>query len=98
MLEEESREGRALGFTGKQAIHPSQVELIQGAFGPQESEIGWAARVVAGDAEARSEGRGAWRLDGKMVDAPVVKAARAMLERARLCGVDVEKHLKAARG
>ncbi|KAG4263896.1 hypothetical protein FPRO04_09224 [Fusarium proliferatum] len=42
ILEEESREGRSLGFTGKQAIHPSQVEAIQRPFGPSTEEVQWA--------------------------------------------------------
>ncbi|KAJ9152022.1 Citrate lyase beta [Pleurostoma richardsiae] len=89
-LEVESREGRALGFTGKQAIHPSQVEVIQPAFAPSESEVEWAMRVEVRDAKARRDGKGAWSLDGKMVDTPVVKRAMALLEKAALCGIDVE--------
>ncbi|VZH92055.1 unnamed protein product [Fusarium fujikuroi] len=46
-LEEESREGRSLGFTGKQAIHPSQVEAIQRAFGPSTKEVQWACQAIA---------------------------------------------------
>ncbi|KAI0555593.1 Pyruvate/Phosphoenolpyruvate kinase-like domain-containing protein [Xylaria curta] len=97
-LEEESREGRSLGFTGKQAIHPSQVEVIQQAFGPSESEMKWAAEIYMGDIEARKQGKGAWSLNGRMVDAPVVKAATALIDRARACGIDVDAYLKSVEG
>ncbi|KAI1740068.1 Pyruvate/Phosphoenolpyruvate kinase-like domain-containing protein [Xylaria scruposa] len=93
-LEEESREGRSLGFTGKQAIHPSQVEAIQRAFGPSESEVRWAAEIYMGDIEAQKQGKGAWSLNGRMVDAPVVKAATALIDRARACGIDVDVYLQ----
>ncbi|KAL6414375.1 hypothetical protein AUP68_00894 [Ilyonectria robusta] len=88
-LEHDSLEGRALGFTGKQCIHPLQVEIVQKAFGPSEEILRWAVKVQQGDAAARAEGKGAWKLDGKMIDAPVVKRALALLERARLCGIDI---------
>ncbi|KAF4966458.1 hypothetical protein FSARC_5864 [Fusarium sarcochroum] len=92
-LEEESREGRSLGFTGKQAIHPSQVEIIQSAFGPSDEEIRWAAQVYVGDIESQKTGKGAWKLDGRMIDAPVVKSAMALLDRARACGIDADAHI-----
>ncbi|KAL6884747.1 Pyruvate/Phosphoenolpyruvate kinase-like domain-containing protein [Trichoderma evansii] len=92
-LEEESTEGRSLGFNGKQAIHPSQVQVIQRAFAPSENEISWAAQVFIGDIEAREQGRGAWTLNGKMVDAPVVKAATTLLEKARGCGINLDAPL-----
>ncbi|KLP21030.1 Uncharacterized protein LW94_12609 [Fusarium fujikuroi] len=92
-LEEESREGRSLGFTGKQAIHPSQVEAIQRAFGPSTKEVKWALEVFGGDIESQKQGRGAWKLNGCMIDAPVVKAATALLDRARACGKDVGTHI-----
>ncbi|KAK7422781.1 hypothetical protein QQX98_001341 [Neonectria punicea] len=88
-LEQDCHEGRALGFTGKQCIHPLQAGIAQKAFGPSEDGLRWAVRVRDGDVVARVEGKGAWKLDGKMVDAPIVKRALALLERARLCGMDI---------
>lgn len=88
-LEEECLNGKGMGFNGKQCIHPSQIEVCQKAFAPAEAEVDWAARVVIGDEKASAEGRGAWTLDGKMIDVPVVKKARAVLERAELCDFDV---------
>ena len=90
VLEEECLQGKGLGFNGKQCIHPSQVEVAQRAFAPGEKEVEWAVRVVIGDEKADARGRGAWTLEGKMIDAPVVGKARATVKRARLCGIDVD--------
>jgi len=88
-LEEECLQGKGLGFNGKQCIHPSQVGVAQRAFAPGEKEVEWAVRVVIGDAKADSGGRGAWTLEGKMIDAPVVGKAKATVKRAELCGIDL---------
>jgi citrate lyase subunit beta-like protein len=90
-LEEECLQGKGMGFNGKQCIHPSQVEVVQRAFGPAEKEAEWAVRVVIADEKADKGGRGAWTLDGKMIDAPVVGKARAVVERAKLCDLDVDR-------
>ncbi|KAL8800954.1 MAG: hypothetical protein Q9200_007086 [Gallowayella weberi] len=87
ILEEECINGRNLGFNGKQCIHPNQVSIAQRAFTPGEKEVEWAIRVTVAD--GKTEGRGAWTLDGKMVDAPVVRKAKAIMERAEVCGIDV---------
>lgn len=65
------------GFTGMMAIHPSQVEAINTAFSPTEQALGEARRIVAAFAEA--PGQGAIQLDGRMIDAPHLKAARRIL-------------------
>ncbi|WP_404386409.1 CoA ester lyase [Knoellia locipacati] len=70
---------RDLGFTGKLAIHPSQVAAIHAAFVPDEDSIRWARRILA-----VADGMGAVRLDGEMVDGPVIARARAVLHRARV--------------
>ncbi|KAH6671216.1 Pyruvate/Phosphoenolpyruvate kinase-like domain-containing protein [Halenospora varia] len=89
-LEEECLQGKGLGFNGKQCIHPTQVGVAQRAFAPGEKEVEWAIRVVVGDEKADVGGRGAWTLDGKMIDAPVVGKAKATVERARHCGINVD--------
>ncbi|KAH7417160.1 Pyruvate/Phosphoenolpyruvate kinase-like domain-containing protein [Cadophora sp. MPI-SDFR-AT-0126] len=90
-LQEECVQGRGLGFNGKQCIHPSQVEVVQREFAPGKDEVEWAVRVVVADEKADREGRGAWTLDGKMIDAPVVGKARSVVARADRCGFDVEE-------
>lgn len=66
------------------------METAQRAFGPGEGEVEWAVRVVVADAKAERAGRGAWTLEGRMVDAPVVGKARAVVRKAEVCGWDVE--------
>jgi citrate lyase subunit beta / citryl-CoA lyase len=73
------RRARRLGFRGALVVHPSQVAALNEAFAPTEAELDWARRVVAGDRAARAEGRGAFQLDGRMVDAPVVRRAEETL-------------------
>ncbi|OAX79065.1 hypothetical protein ACJ72_06616, partial [Emergomyces africanus] len=89
VLEDEALQGKRMGFNGKQCIHPSQVELVQRVFTPEEKEVEWAVRVVVADAKAAEGGRGAWTLDGKMIDVPVVERAKEIVRKAELCGVDV---------
>jgi citrate lyase subunit beta/citryl-CoA lyase len=68
------------GFKGKFAIHPAQIEPINEVFSPSPAEIEHARRVVAAFEEAELRGRGSTSLDGKVIDVPVVKRARAILE------------------
>ncbi|WP_026326161.1 HpcH/HpaI aldolase/citrate lyase family protein [Sphingomonas sp. Mn802worker] len=69
--------GRRDGFTGMMAIHPAQVPVINAAFSPSDAEITHARAVV--DLFAANPGAGALQLDGKMVDAPHLKAAQRLL-------------------
>jgi citrate lyase beta subunit len=78
-LESEARRVRALGFTGKAAIHPDQVGAVLDAFSPSEREIAYARRVLEA---ADQEPAGAFLLDGAIVERPVVEAARRTLDRA----------------
>jgi citrate lyase subunit beta-like protein len=89
-LEEECLNGKGMGFNGKQCIHPSQIEVVQRAFAPGEDEVNWATRVVIADEKASKQGRGAWTLEGKMIDVPVVKKAKNVLKRAELCDIDID--------
>ena len=88
-MEEECLGGKGLGFNGKQCIHPDQVSIAQKAFAPSEEEVTWAVRIVVADAKADEQGRGAWTLDGQMIDAPVVGKARSLVSKARACGFDI---------
>ncbi|WP_174293158.1 HpcH/HpaI aldolase/citrate lyase family protein [Sphingomonas bacterium] len=69
--------GRRDGFTGMMAIHPAQVPVINAAFTPSAAEIAHARRIVA--AFAAHPGAGALQLDGRMIDAPHLKAAQRLL-------------------
>jgi len=70
---------RMLGFKGRFAIHPAQVPVINECFSPSAAEIEHARRVVAAYEEAERRGRGSTSLDGRVIDVPVVKRARALL-------------------
>jgi len=85
-LRREAEFGAGLGFTGKQIIHPAQVEPVQSAFTPSDEAIAYAHRVVDGFEASKKEGKGAFALDGRMIDLPLVKNAEKVLERARAAG------------
>lgn len=90
VLDEECLSGQRLGFNGKQVIHPTQLETVQKVFSPAEKEVEWAVKVVIANRKAEELGRGAWSLEGKMIDAPVVGKARSVVSKAELCGFDVK--------
>ncbi len=73
---------RQLGFVAAPAIHPVQIPLINEAYTPSQAEVAAAERLIAANEEALAAGRGAFALDGKMVDVPVVERARNTLARA----------------
>ncbi len=85
-LRAEARQGVELGFSGKQIIHPDQVEPVLAAFTPTGEEIEAAQRIVAAHEAHQAEGVGAFALEGRMVDMPVVRAAERVLARARAAG------------
>jgi citrate lyase subunit beta/citryl-CoA lyase len=70
-----------LGFDGKWAIHPSQVEELNAAFTPAPADLDWAERVIAALEAADRDGSGAVALDGQMLDEAVGVAARRLLAR-----------------
>ncbi|KAL2890060.1 Citrate lyase subunit beta [Ceratocystis lukuohia] len=88
-LKEECINGRNMGFNGKQCIHPTQVGPVQQLFAPSQADLIWSARISIANEKAEAQGRGAWTLDGKMIDAPVVNKARSVLERGVKCELDV---------
>jgi citrate lyase beta subunit len=85
-LRAEARQGAQMAYTGKQIIHPNQVAPVQEAFTPSDAAIAQARRVVEEAARHQQSGAGAFALDGMMVDAPVVKTAQWVLDRARAAG------------
>ncbi|HUI88253.1 MAG TPA: CoA ester lyase [Anaerolineales bacterium] len=85
-LRKESEFGAQLGFTGKQIIHPAQVGPVQTAFTPGDEAIAHARRIVETFEASQKEGKGAYALDGKMIDMPLLKNAQKVLDRARAAG------------
>ena len=81
-LEQEIKSVLPLGFKAKFAIHPGQLQSINNLFSPSEEAIEYAKKVIEVFEEAERNGSGATSLDGKMIDVPVVKRARNLLELA----------------
>ena len=88
-LRANSSESRGVGFRGRFAIHPAQIDVINEVYSPSREQIGHALRVIEAFEEAAAMGRGSTSLDGKVVDVPVVKRAQALLEQARQMGLEV---------
>ena len=80
-LEAECASARRIGYTGKLAIHPSQVDLINQAFSPTQDEMDNAKLII--ELFAANPGKGALQLDGKMVDIPHLKSAKRLLKRIK---------------
>ena len=78
-LRKDAAVARGMGYTGKFAIHPSQVETINELFSPLPEDVAYARRVMEAWRNAEANGRGSLALDGKMVDVPVVKRAQNLL-------------------
>ncbi|KAM0745971.1 beta subunit of citrate lyase [Meredithblackwellia eburnea MCA 4105] len=89
VLRDECQDGHTLGYDGKQAIHPSQVEIIQAAYSPSEKAIHRAARIIKAYEISEKEGKGAFGLDGAMIDAPVLKQAQRTLAKATAAGLNI---------
>ncbi len=82
-LRDNSLKAKSIGFKGKFAIHPEQIDTLNECFSPSAQEITHAERVVAAFEEAERRGSASTSLDGWVIDVPVVKRARALLELAR---------------
>jgi citrate lyase subunit beta/citryl-CoA lyase len=82
-LSDSSLKAKSIGFKGKFAIHPEQIDTLNECFSPSAQEVAHAERVVAAYEEAERRGRASTSLDGWVIDVPVVKRARALLELAR---------------
>ncbi|KAH6912778.1 Pyruvate/Phosphoenolpyruvate kinase-like domain-containing protein [Coprinopsis sp. MPI-PUGE-AT-0042] len=88
-LKDECTDARQLGFTGKQAIHPSQVPIINATFAPTPQEILRAAKILKGMREAHASEKGAIGLDGEMIDAPMIKQAERVIAAAEMARLTI---------
>ena len=82
-LAAESEDAAASGFTLKGCIHPSQVAVVRTAFQADEAQVAWARRVIAAARDAGARDKGAIKVDGQMVDAPLIRQAEAILASIR---------------
>ena len=78
-LKKDVARARQLGYTGKFAIHPSQLDIINETFSPLPADVEYAHQVVEAWNQAESAGRGSLDLNGRMVDVPVFKRAQNLL-------------------
>ncbi len=85
----EAKLARQLGFNGKYAIHPDQLEPINRVFTPDEAELRWAKEVVEAYEAAQRSGLGSIAVGGRMVDRPIYERARRTLELAVRLGLTV---------
>ena len=74
--------GKSLGYGGKAAIHPKQIAVILDVYRPTEAEQIWSRRVVEAAQERTARGEGAFLLEGRMIDDPIVARAQEVLELA----------------
>jgi citrate lyase beta subunit len=88
VLAAQTERAMQLGYTGKFAIHPRQITVIQQMFTPTASQIDAARRLIQAHEEQQANQIGVFVLDGRMVDMPMVRAAQAVLDRARAAGIE----------
>ena len=82
-LAAEAEDAAASGFTLKGCIHPSQVAVVRKAFQADEAQVAWARRVLAAARDTSARDRGAIKVDGQMIDAPLIRQAEAILASIR---------------
>jgi citrate lyase subunit beta / citryl-CoA lyase len=82
-LAAEAEDAAASGFTLKGCIHPSQVAVVRKAFQADEGQVAWARRVLAAARDTSARDKGAIKVDGQMIDAPLIRQAEAILASVR---------------
>lgn len=82
VLEREALQGAQMGYSGKQVIHPSQVEPVRRIFTPSEKEIAAARQILEDASRFADSGKGAFSIGNQMVDRPVIRRAENVLARA----------------
>jgi len=90
MLIAKAEQALYMGYTGKLAIHPRQIEPIQATFTPTDAQIQRAKALIDAHSAHQASGEGVFAFEGRMVDMPMVRAAEAVLERARAAGIEVD--------
>lgn len=75
-LKKQCEDGAKLGFTGKQCIHPDQIEIIHNAFTPSSEKIAWATELIQLFNQHQESGKGAFVFRGAMIDKPLLLQAQ----------------------
>ena len=81
-LQRDAKTAKKLGYAGKSIIHPKHIEPVHNVFVPSQNEIEWAKKVISTLNEIQQHGdkRGAFKVDGKMIDAVHFKQAKLILD------------------
>jgi citrate lyase beta subunit len=85
-LRQDAETAIRMGYAGKLVIHPNQIKPVLSAFTPSDEDIAQATRLVAAHDAHQAEGSGVFAFQGKMVDMPMIRAARRVLARAAAAG------------
>lgn len=83
-LKKQCEEGARMGFVGKQAIHPDQIDIITKSFTPTPEKIAWARKIIQLYKEHEAKGTGAFVVDGTMIDKPLLLQAENIAKLADL--------------
>jgi len=78
-----AKRAAVLGYEGKWAIHPSQIDLANQVFTPSDTEVTKAKRIIEAMEQAAKDGKGAVSLDGKLIDIASIRMAEALLNKAQ---------------
>ena len=78
-LEKDCTDAKSLGYTGKTIIHPNQIQTVHTIFHPTNYEIEWARKVISTYESAKKKGKGATKVEGKMIDEVHFKRAKTLL-------------------
>ncbi len=89
VLAAQTERAMQMGYTGRFAIHPRQVPVIQQIFTPTAAQIDHARRLIDAHEHHQLHQTGVFVMDGKMVDMPMVRAAQSILDRARAAGIGI---------
>jgi len=90
-LKAQSEEGAQFGFTGKQAIHPDQVPVIEKAFSPSADKLEWATELIKQFHVHQTEGKGAFVFRNQMIDRPLLRQAKNLVDFAKAIELSSKK-------
>jgi citrate lyase subunit beta/citryl-CoA lyase len=82
-LKQDTLYAKSLGMSGKACIHPNQIDLINTLFLPSKEDIQYAQKILLAKEKADQDGLGAFSVDGKMIDQPIIKRAKNIIEKSK---------------
>lgn len=82
-LRKDAKRALNLGMKSKACIHPNQLEIVNDVFSPRKDQIEWAKKIVAAYEENLKIGKGAFKVDDKMIDKPIIEKALKIIEKAK---------------